>query len=205
MGTLADVSPISPMVAQLAKLPGVGQKSAQRLAFFLLSLPQKEVDQFSNVIRDVRASVRYCEQCYNLSLSPLCPICQSQKRDRFRLCVVADPKGLHSIERTMAYNGLYHVLGGLISPLDAVHPESLRIPELLKRIGESMFNEIILAINPTIEGEATVLYLTSVLSGQPVTVTKLAYGLPIGSDLEYADELTLQRALAGRTIVDQTR
>jgi recombination protein RecR len=199
---MGELSPIAPMVEQLAKLPGVGPKSAQRLAFFILSMPLKEVEQFSSVIRDVRSKVGYCEQCFNLSLGRLCMICSSPKRDSSRLCVVSEPKGIYSIERTLEYTGLYHVLGGLISPLDGVQPESLRIPELLNRIKTSALSEIIFAINPTIEGEATVLYLSSLLRPFSIRITKLAYGLPIGADLEFADELTLQRALSARTVIE---
>jgi len=196
------LNPIAPLVEQLVKLPGVGQKSAQRLAFFILSMPVKDVDQFSTVIRDVRNRVTYCQQCFNLTLEPLCSICSNPKRDAFRLCVVADPKDIFSIERTLEFDGIYHVLGGLISPLDGVTPESIRISELIYRLRSGDFKEVVLAVNPTIEGEATVLYLASILKSFSVRLTKLAYGLPIGGDLEYADELTLQRAVAARITIE---
>ncbi|NBV83584.1 recombination protein RecR [bacterium] len=195
-------SPITPLVEQLTKLPGVGQKSAQRLAFFILSLSVKDVDQFTSVIRDIRHRVKYCVHCFNITLDPLCSICSNPRRDSGRLCVVADPRDIYSIERTLEFNGVYHVLGGLISPLDGITPESIRISELIQRLKSGQFTEVVLAINPTIEGEATVMYLSSVLKSVSVRLTKLAYGLPIGGDLEYADELTLQRAMAARTVIE---
>ncbi|NBV42379.1 recombination protein RecR [bacterium] len=201
---MAEVSghPLGPIAEQLSKLPGVGPKSALRMAFFLASMPQKEVDYFSSVIQDIRARVRYCDSCFTISLESQCPICANPRRDTSKLCVVAEPRDTYSMERTMGFSGVYHVLGGLISPLDGIHPEALRIPELLKRVSSGTVNEVILGINSTIEGEATILYLSGLLKQFPVKISKLAYGLPIGSDLEYADELTLQRALVARITIE---
>ncbi|NDC82899.1 recombination protein RecR [bacterium] len=193
-----STSPIEPLVEQLVKLPGVGQKSAQRLAFHILSMPLKDVDVFSEVIKTIRRDVRYCESCFNLTLATRCVVCENPRRDGSRLCVVSNPRDIVSIERTLEYSGVYHVLGGLISPLDGVTPESLRISELIQRLKIGQFTEILLAINPTIEGEATLLYLASVLRPLGVTITQLAYGIPVGGELEFADELTLQRALSSR-------
>jgi recombination protein RecR len=187
------------LIQQLSKLPGVGQKSAQRLAFFMLSLPQGEVDTMAQVMKDTRQRIRYCSACYNISYSDACFVCSNPKRNTHQLCVVAEPRDVFAIEKTQEYKGLYHVLGGLISPIDGVHPEALRIAELIQRIKQGHISELIFAINPTIEGDATVLYLTHVFQSLPIQKTRLAYGLPVGSDMDYADEMTLRKALTGRT------
>ena len=193
------MNPLSGLIEQLSKLPSIGQKSAQRLAFFLLSLPTQEVEKMASVMVTTKKTTRYCNTCFNISTQDTCHICQNNNRDKHTLCVVAEPRDIFALERTHDYRGLYHVLGGLVSPLDGVHPESLRVPELINRIKHNTFNEIILAINPTIEGDATLLYLQDVLTPYSVKITKLAYGLPAGSDIDYADELTLQKALMGRS------
>jgi len=192
-------NPLKPLITQLSKMPGVGQKSAQRLAFFFLGLPQKEVQDFAETLVQTRSSIRYCKICFNIATEVQCHICTDAKRITTQLCVVSEPKDIFAIERTLSYKGLYHVLGGVISPIDGIHPESLRIAELIKRLQAGGVEEIVLAINPTIEGEATVLYLTQILNAFPITKSKLAYGLPVGSDMDYADELTLRKSLAGRT------
>lgn len=148
---------------------------------------------------DTRQAIRYCQTCFNISLNPVCHVCSDPKRDEQSLCIVADPKDIFALERTGTHKGLYHVLGGLISPIDGIHPETLRIEELLLRLREAPPKEIILAINSTIEGEATVLYLSALLKPYNLPISQLAYGLPVGGDLDYADEMTLQKAFMGRT------
>ncbi len=192
--------PLAGLMQQFQKLPGVGPKSAQRLAFFILSLPAKEVAEFAKVMVETRQTIRYCERCYNISIEPLCHICQDPLREKDTLCVVAEPRDILALERTREYKGRYHVLGGLISPLDGIHPEVLRINELVQRLKHESVRELILAINPTIEGDATSLYLTQLLKNDAPKISKLAYGLPVGADMDYADELTLQKALRGRTL-----
>ena len=180
-------------------MPGVGEKSAQRLAFFFLSKPQAVVHQFAEVLTKVRDNIRYCEQCYNLCYDTHCHICQDPSRDTSKICVVAEPSDIVAIEKTNEYKGLYMVLGGLLSPIDGIHPETLRIPELIDYCKRETIKEIIFAINPTIEGDATLLYLTKILAPLQIKQTKLAYGLPVGADIDYTDEMTLQRAFSGRT------
>ena len=185
------------LVAQLTKLPGVGQRTAQRLAFHLLSRPKDEALALAGAIEDVKERVRFCAQCGNLTETELCAICEDARRDHTLICVVEQPADLISLERTHEYRGLYHVLGGSLSPLDGVEPEHLRIDELLRRVERNGVREVVLATNPNMTGEATAAFLADRLRGQ-VRVTRLASGLPVGGDLEYADEVTLGRALAGR-------
>ena len=191
-------APLEKLVEQFAKLPGVGYKSAQRLAFHVLSLPAEEAQAFADAITDAKRSVTLCPTCQNLTAGGLCPICADESRDRGVICVVERPRDIPSIEKTREFHGLYHVLHGLISPIDGVGPEELRVKELLERVGAGGVREIIMATNPTVEGEATALYLARLLKPFDVTVTRLAFGLPVGGDLEYADEVTLSRALEGR-------
>lgn len=198
-------TPLTPLIDQLKKLPGIGEKSAQRLAFFFLSLPVESVQSFANVLCHTKQTIRYCDQCYNISTTPLCGICTDHSRSADTLCVVADPRDIYAIERTQSFRGKYHVLGGLLSPIEGITPDILRISELMNRIQAHAPKEIILAINPTIEGEATILYIQEIMQRYPaVTVTKLAYGLPIGSDMDYADDMTLQRAFSGRRRINDT-
>ena len=185
------------LVAQLTKLPGVGQRTAQRLAFHLLSRPKDEALALAKAIEEVKERVRFCSQCGNLTESDLCAICADARRDSTTICVVEQPADLLSLERTHEYRGLYHVLGGALSPLDGVEPGDLRIQLLLERVGSDGVEEVVLATNPTMTGEATAAYLADRLRDR-VSVTRLASGLPVGGDLEYADEVTLGRALAGR-------
>ena len=198
---MSTQNPISDLVEQLSKLPGIGPKSAQRLAFFLLSIPTPDVKKMASVMVQTRESIQYCKICFNISLESTCHVCSNPQRDQTQVCVVSQPKDIFAIERTGEYKGVYHVLGGLISPIDGIHPELLRISELISRLYTESVKELVLAINPTIEGDATVLYLSHVLKEFPIPKTKLAYGLPVGSDLDYADELTLRKALIGRTQV----
>ncbi len=185
------------LVAQLTKLPGVGQRTAQRLAFHLLSRPKPEALALADAITDVKERVRFCLECGNLTEEERCEICRDARRDHTLICVVEQPADLVSLERTHEFRGLYHVLGGALSPIDGVEPQHLRIDELLKRVQQNGVSEVVLATNPNMTGEATAAYLADRLRGQ-VRVTRLASGLPVGGDLEYADEVTLGRALSGR-------
>ena len=185
------------LVAQLTRLPGVGTRTAQRLAFHLLRAPKDEALALAGAIGEIKERVRFCSECGNLTEEELCGICQDARRDRSLVCVVEQPVDLLSVERTHEYRGLYHVLGGALSPLDGVEPEHLRIDELLRRVDRNGVEEVVLATNPNMTGEATAAYLADRLRGR-VRVTRLASGLPVGGDLEYADEVTLGRALAGR-------
>jgi recombination protein RecR len=185
------------LVSQLTHLPGVGTRTAQRLAFHLLRVSKEEATALAHAIEEVKERVRFCEQCGNLTEDEVCAICLDPRRDRSVICVVEQPADLISIERTSEYRGLYHVLGGALSPIDGVDPGDLRIDELFRRVDSDGIEEIVLATNPTMTGEATAAYLADRLRGR-TRVTRLASGLPVGSDLEYADEVTLGRALAGR-------
>ena len=190
------------LVAQLSRLPGIGQRTAQRLAFHILSTDKQEALALATAIEEVKERVRFCGVCGNLTEEEVCVICLDQRRDRTVVCVVEQPVDVISLERTHEYRGLYHVLGGSLSPLDGVEPEHLRIDELIRRIGEGGVDEVVLATNPNMTGEATAAYVADRLrhsnGGDRVRVTRLASGLPVGGDLEYADEVTLGRALAGR-------
>ena len=185
------------LVAQLTRLPGVGSRTAQRLAFHLLRAPNDEAIALARAIEEVKERVRFCRECGNLTEDEVCGICLDARRDRTVICVVEQPADLISIERTAEYRGLYHVLGGALSPIDGVDPSSLKIDELVQRVERDGIEEIVLATNPTMTGEATAAYIADRLRGR-ARVTRLASGLPVGSDLEYADEVTLGRALAGR-------
>jgi recombination protein RecR len=185
------------LVAQLTRLPGIGSRTAQRLAFHVLSAPKDEALALATAIQEVKERVRFCRECGNLTEEELCGICLDARRDRTVVCVVEQPVDVISLERTHEYRGLYHVLGGSLSPLDGVEPEHLRIDELLQRVAQGEIREVVLATNPNMTGEATAAYLADRLRDR-ATVTRLASGLPVGGDLEYADEVTLGRALAGR-------
>ena len=185
------------LVAQLTKLPGIGRRTAQRLAFHLLSARPEDALELARAIEDVKTRVRFCRECGNLTEDELCDVCSDARRDRSLICVVEQPVDVVSLERTHEYRGLYHVLGGALSPLDGVEPSDLRIGGLLVRIERGGVEEVVLATNPTMTGEATAAYIADRLRGK-VRVTRLASGLPVGGDLEYADEVTLGRALAGR-------
>ena len=191
-------APLETLIEQFQRLPGIGRKSAQRLAFHVLSLPEGGAEAFAQAILDARGSIHTCRVCQNLTEGDLCSICADQRRDKTTICVVTDPKDLIAIERTREYHGLYHVLHGVISPLNDVGPEQLKIRELLHRVAEGDVQEIIMATNPDTEGETTALYLTRLLKPFNVKVTRLAYGVPVGGHLEFSDEVTLTRALEGR-------
>ena len=183
---------------QFARLPGVGSKTAQRLAFHVLSLPDGEAEEFANAILEAKKQVHTCPVCQNLTDRELCPICDDDTRDHSVVCVVADPKDVIAMERSREYRGVYHVLHGVISPLNHVTQDDIRIRELLKRVSQGEIKEVIMATNPDTEGEATAMYISRLLRPMEVKVTRLAYGMSVGSQLEYADEVTLTRALEGR-------
>jgi recombination protein RecR len=185
------------LIGQLTKLPGVGRRTAQRLAFFILRATPDEALALADAIREVKERIGFCESWFNLAEGPLCTICQDARRDPSTICVVESPSDVIPIERTAEYRGVYHVLGGALSPIDGVDPSDLRIDELLRRVEAGGVSEVVLATNPTMTGEATASFIADRLRGR-IRVTRLASGLPVGGDLEYADEVTLGRALAGR-------
>ena len=187
------------LIEQLAKLPGVGKATAQRLAFFILKSDQKENIALANAIKEIKENIRFCFECGIMSESEICNICTDQNRDNNIICLVEEPQDIYSFERTNSFNGKYHVLGGVLSPLDGIGPDDLNLDNLYKRLVSGM--EVILATNPSVEGDTTCLYLSKKLEELGVNVTRLARGLPVGSDLEYMDELTLVRAMEGRTSV----
>jgi recombination protein RecR len=192
--------PIRELIEQLERLPGIGPKSGQRLAFFLLAAGPERAEQLAQAIIEVHQRIRRCTECGSFSVDEHCPICLDQSRDRSMVCVVADAKDLMALERAGEYRGLYHVLGGVLSPMDDVGPDELHIDELLRRVEESGFAEVILATPPTVEGDATAEYIRSLLAGRSgLRVTRPALGLPVGADLDYADQVTVARALRGRT------
>jgi recombination protein RecR len=190
-------SPIERLITELSRLPGIGQRTAQRLAFHILRTDDDEAVGLADAIREVKEKVGLCEVCFNLAEGPRCAICQDERRDRSLICVVEEPADVIPIERTGEYRGLYHVLGGALSPIDGIDPEDLKITELVERVKGDTVAEVVLATNPTTTGEATALHIAELLRGQ-VATTRLASGLPVGADLEHADEVTLGRALTGR-------
>jgi recombination protein RecR len=186
------------LIAELQRMPGIGPKSAQRLAFYVLQSSQKDIEKLVEVISEAKGKLKHCSTCFNITDIDPCRICSDENRDKNILCVVAEPKDLVAIERSGEYNGKYHVLGGMISPLDGLGPENLRIKELMRRMQKGDFQEIVLATSPTTEGEATNIYLSRLMKPLGVKLTRLAYGLPIGADMDYADEATLSKAFEGR-------
>lgn len=189
------------LTEQFARLPGIGMKSAQRLAFYVLSLPKEDADSFAQAIVDAKNSVRLCPVCQNLTDQELCGVCADPERDHSLICVVAEPKDVIAMERSREFNGVYHVLHGVISPLNHVSQDDIKIKELLTRVGQGDVREVIMATNPDTEGEATAMYISRLLRPMEIKVTRLAYGVPVGSQLEYADEVTLSRALEGRQVM----
>lgn len=196
MGALAG--PIERVIAELSKLPGIGRKTAQRLTFFLLKSPEDDAAALAHALLELKEKIRFCSKCFNLSDAELCAICLDPKRDLALLCIVEEPTNLLAIERTGAFRGLYHVLGGALSPLRDVGPEDLNVRPLMERIRDCGFHEVVLATSPNVEGEATAVYLSRLLAPLGVHLTRLAQGLPAGGDLEFTDDLTLQRAFEGR-------
>jgi len=191
-------APLEKLVEQFARLPGIGGKSAQRLAFHVLSLPEEEAREFADAILEAKHSVTLCPVCRNLTAGGLCPVCASPKRDAATICVVADPRDVIAMERAREYNGAYHVLHGVLSPMNHVGPDDLEIKGLLDRVAKGNITEVIMATNPDTEGEATALYIARLLKPFGVKITRLAYGIPVGGHLEFADDATLMRALEGR-------
>jgi recombination protein RecR len=195
--------PVNRLITELSRLPGIGQRTAQRLAFHILRVPDEEAFALADAIREVKEKVGLCEVCFNLADAPRCRICTDEQRDHSIICVVEEPADVIPIERTHEYRGVYHVLGGALSPIDGVDPEHLKLAELVKRVGAGGVNEVVIATNPTTTGEATAFYIAEAIRDldAEVAVTRLASGLPVGADLEYADEVTIGRALAGRRSV----
>lgn len=193
------IASLSKLVEQFERLPGIGYKTAQRLAYYVLGLSDGDVKQFIDSIREAHDKIHTCKVCCNLTDQELCSVCANPSRDHATICVVENPRDVVAMERTHDYNGSYHVLHGVISPLNGIGPEQLRIKELLARIHGDEVREVIMATNPTVEGEATAMYVSRLLKPFGVKVTRLAYGIPVGGDLEYADEVTLSRALEGRS------
>jgi len=190
--------PVQTLIDELGRLPGVGPKSAQRIAFHLLKLPEADAERLAAAIRDSKARVRFCDRCFNVAESTLCPICADDRRDPSMLCVVEESRDIVALERTGEFNGRYHVLMGCMNPLEGIGPDQLKMRELVHRLEPEGVREVIICTNPNTEGEVTALYLSKILTPLGVTVTRLASGLPVGGDLEYADELTLGRAFEGR-------
>ena len=190
--------PLAKLIECFQKLPSIGPKTAQRLALYLIKMSDFEVENFANTMLEAKKTITYCENCFNMTSSSPCEICQNPNRDKSTICVVSETKDLIAIEKTNEFKGLYHVLQGLISPMDGIGPEDIRIKELLNRVHSQDIKEVILALNPSIEGEATSLYLSKLLKPFGTKVSRIAFGLPLGSELEYADEMTLVKALEGR-------
>ena len=193
-------APVNRLITELARLPGIGQRTAQRLAFHILRMPPEDVLPLAEAIREVKDTVGQCEVCFNLAVGPRCRICEDARRDAELICVVEEPSDVIPIERTNEWNGRYHVLGGALSPIDGIDPEDLKLKELGDRVERDGTTEVVVATNATTTGEATALYIADMLHERTpqVTVTRLASGLPVGADLEYADEITLGKALSGR-------
>ena len=190
--------PIDRLINEFSKLPGIGRKTAQRLAFYVINMNPADVEGLSKALVDVKKEIKYCKQCCNISDSDICPICANSHRDSSTICVVEDPRDVAAMERTKDYNGKYHVLNGVISPMDGIGPEMLNIKELISRLGDGTIKELIMATNPTIEGEATAMYISRLVKPMGIKVTRIAHGIPVGGDLEYADDVTISKALEGR-------
>lgn len=193
-----NVVSLSRLIEQFERLPGIGHKSATRLAYYILSMPFAEAEKFSNAILDAHKKIHYCKVCCNLTDSEICSVCVDEKRDKSIICVVEEPKDVIALEKTREFNATYHVLHGVISPLNGISPEMIKIKELLTRVNNNAVKEVIMATNATVEGEATAMYISKLIKPLGIKVTRLAYGIPVGGDLEYADEVTLSRALQGR-------
>ena len=195
-----QVASLAKLTEQFARIPGIGRKSAQRYAYYVLSQPQQYAKDFADALLDASTSIKRCSVCQNLTDGELCPICSAEGRDRSVICVVADPRDVVAFERMREYKGLYHVLHGLISPTDGIGPEELTVKQLLARLGSEV-TEVVMATDPTVEGEATAMYLSRLIKPMGIKVTRLAYGIPVGGNLEYADDVTLCRALEGRNVM----
>ena len=193
-----NIVPLTELINQFSRLPGIGKKTAQRLAYSILEQPPERAKAFADALVNAREKIHFCKVCQSLTDLEICQICDDVRRDKTVICVVEDPRDVMAFERTREFNGAYHVLHGVISPLDNIGPDKLRIKELMERLGDGTVKEIIMATNPTVEGEATASYISRLVKPMGIKVTRLAYGIPVGGDLEYADEYTLARALEGR-------
>lgn len=193
-----NIVPLNELINQFSKLPGIGKKTAARLAYSIIEQPLESAKQFADALTNAKEKIHFCNICFSLTDEDICPVCKSEKRDKSTVCVVEEPKDVLAFERTNEYYGVYHVLHGVISPLDGITPDKLRIKELMSRLSDGTVKEIIMATNPTVEGEATASYISRLVKPMGIKVTRLAYGIPVGGDLEYADEYTLTRALEGR-------
>lgn len=193
-----SVAPLSRLIEQFERLPGIGHKSATRLAYYVLSMPQSEAQKFADAVLDAHKKIHYCKVCCNLTDSEVCSICSDDRRDKSIICVVEDPRDVVALEKTREFNASYHVLHGVISPLNGITPDMIKIKELLARLNNENVKEVIMATNATVEGEATAMYISKLIKPLGIKVTRLAYGIPVGGDLEYADEVTLSRAIQGR-------
>jgi recombination protein RecR len=198
---LLIAEPLQKAIDELSKLPAVGKKTAQRLAIHILKSDEDTVRSLVHSLMDLKEKIRFCSECFNISVDELCDVCKSAKRDRFQICVVEEASDVIAIEKTNEYNGLYHVLGGVLNPLSGITPESLHLKELLERLKSGEIKEIILALNPDAEGDATSLYISKLLKDYPIKISRIARGLPIGGDLEFADAATIGRAFIGRISV----
>ncbi len=193
-----NVASLSKLVEQFERMPGIGHKTAQRLAFYVLGLKRQEAEAFSQAILNAHEKIIRCSRCCNLAEDELCPVCKNTARDESIVCVVEDPRDVMAIERTREFEGTYHVLHGVISPMNGIGPEDITVKELIARFADGKIKEVIMATNPTVEGEATAMYISRLIKPMGITVSRLAYGVPVGADLEYADEVTLSKALEGR-------
>ena len=196
-----NLAPLQNLIEQFERMQGIGHKTAQRMAFYVLDLSDEDAKRFAQAITDAHTKIRQCKICCDLADDELCPICKSETRDKSVICVVEDPRDVAAIERTHEYSGTYHVLHGAISPMNNIGPDQIKIKELLARLNDGVVEEVIMATNPTVEGEATAMYIGRLLKPMGITVSRLAYGVPVGADLEYADEVTLSRALEGRSLI----
>jgi len=192
------IEPIARLIGELSKLPGIGNKTAQRLAFYIINMPDEQVGQLASAIAEVKSRIKYCSICQNITDVNPCRICSNPQRDPSLICVVEDPRDVIAMEKTRDFHGLYHVLHGVISPMNGIGPDDIRIKELIGRVNGDTVKEVILATNPDVEGEATAVYISKLLKPMGIKVTRIAHGLPVGGDLEYADEVTLSKALEGR-------
>ncbi|MEZ3421356.1 MAG: recombination mediator RecR [Eubacterium sp.] len=196
-----NLAPLQNLIDQFERMQGVGHKSAQRMAFYVLGLSDEDAKAFADAITDAHTKIKQCKICCNLADDDLCSICKNEKRDKSEICVVEDPRDVAAIERTHVIKGTYHVLHGAISPMDNIGPDQIRIKELIARLSDGEVKEVIMATNPTVEGEATAMYISRLLKPMGIAVSRLAYGVPVGGDLEYADEVTLSRAIEGRSLI----
>lgn len=196
-----NLAPLQNLIDQFERMQGIGHKTAQRMAFYVLGLSDAQAQEFAKAITDAHSKIKQCKICCDLADDELCHICKETDRDKSIICVVEDPRDVVAIERTKEYKGTYHVLHGAISPMDNIGPDQIRIKELIARLGSGEVDEVIMATNPTVEGEATAMYISRLLKPMGITVSRLAYGVPVGADLEYADEVTLSRAIEGRSVI----